>query len=419
VAPVAAVRATEAAPAAAGVPRPIAAPAVATSSAVQEGGEVSEALSTPRIADADTLRPSPINVATLAGAMASDAGRAALLTRVIQQDPSVEETLVEVARASATIGSPSQRARVLTDLAQQPQLDGLAISELLRATSGIDSDSDRRFALEALLRRSDLGPNQLVTLLGSAAEIGSSSERRFVLERFLDRFPVKEPLVRNAFFTAVRGIPSNTERRFLLEKVLDTQELCDDNLREVIASAAGLGSDSEKRFVLARVASRAPLTGKLRDAYLAAAHSISSDSERATALSALLGPTPPRKARESRTSGPSAGAQGQGVWNYTYEVVGEHHGKPSYELTLHAKNVVRGTDRGEVRDILPGGSLRVEHTIFPDNPDHGGRSSRRSVRGTPRAGGGVQWSYRVNGTERPWDAEGRAWLSALLRNHTK
>lgn len=374
---------------------------------------------TPRSIGADTLPRAPIGIAALAGAMRSDAGRADLLAQAVEQDLSDQATLREVARVSGTIESASQRARVLSELAEQPDLDETGVLELLRATSGVDSDSNRRFVLEALLGRSDLSPRLLVAALGVAAEIGSSSERRFVLETFLDHFPVEDPAVRRMFFSVLRGIPSNTERRFLLEQVLETQELCDENLHEVIVSASGLGSDSEKRFVLTGVAERASLTGKLREAYLAATRTMTSDSERATALSALLGSTPLVEPATPVQPATTRTPQGRGIWNSVLELVGEHQGAPSFELTLRARDVVRGADRGDIREILPGGSLWVEETIFPGNPDQPGRTTTRSGRAAPRSGGGVRWSYRVNGAERPWDAEGRAWLSALLRQHAK
>lgn len=382
-----------------------------------EGTSTSEsAASSGGDAAADTLRPSPISIGAVAGAMRSDAGRADLLEQVAQRDAADRGVLTEVARASGSIESPSQRARVLTEVARQPELDGTGVAELLNAVLGITSDSNRRQVLETLLDRPDLDSRHLVATLRAAGEIGSASERRFVLEKFLARFQIKEPPVRAAFFGSLRTIPSDTERRFLLETVLKTQELCDDNLHAVIASTVGIGSDSQKRFILTAVATGAPLTGKLREAYLAAAQSISSDSERATALSTLIRATP--RSQTSPKPAPIATVQ-QEVWNSDHELIGEHHGKPSFELSLHARNVVRSTDRGEIRDILPGGSLRVEHTIFPDNPDHSGGTIRRSVRATPRSGGGLQWTYRVDGVERPWDAEGQAWLSALLRKHTK
>lgn len=111
------------------------------------------------------------------------------------------------------------------------------------------------------------------------------------------------------------------------------------------------------------------------------------------------------------------------TWSTTQEIEGTHDDRPSHRMTLHAREVrVRGT---EVVGILPGGSLVVEQTLYPAYPDpdplrpRAGGTTVRRLEGRRAADGGVRWTYVVNGAERPFGDEGRAWLRGILRKYNR
>jgi hypothetical protein len=153
---------------------------------------------------------------------------------------------------------------------------------------------------------------------------------------------------------------------------------------------------------------------------MAAANSIGSETDRRLALSALLGragastsaaPVAPRAAR------PSAG----GVWNTTTELKGDHNGRTAYELNVRARNVRLNRAGNDVAEVLAGGVLEIEHVLhggYPDSdPQLTGKSGvavRRSLSVRRGPDGGLVRTYRVNGAERAFDGEGRAWLAGVL-----
>ena len=168
--------------------------------------------------------------------------------------------------------------------------------------------------------------------------------------------------------------------------------------------AARMESDTEKRIVLAAAARRFAMDGPVREAYMAVVRGMESDTERRLALSALASRAP-----ASRPAAP-------GLWNTDLELVGAHDGEPAYELTLRARGVRLSRDSSDVVEVAQGGSLYIEHVLFPGGAEPAASATvTRTLNVRRGADGGVVRSYRVDGRERDFGAEGRAWLAALLR----
>ena len=78
-------------------------------------------------------------------------------------------------------------------------------------------------------------------------------------------------------------------------------------------------------------------------------------------------------------------------------------------MELHASKVIFGTARSDIRRILPGGRLHLERRY--DGHVH-------IVRGVPGGGGRPVFTYTVDGQQRPFEAEGRAWMTAFIQEYT-
>ncbi|HEV2146739.1 MAG TPA: hypothetical protein VGR37_04930, partial [Longimicrobiaceae bacterium] len=141
-------------------------------------------------------------------------------------------------------------------------------------------------------------------------------------------------------------------------------------------------------------------------------------------LQRLHGHLNERRSGGASTGGAATGSGGDGtqVWNATHETVHEHHGRPASDLELVARRVqIRGR---QVVGILPGGTLTVRETLHPDYPDPDplkpgpGGVTTRTLHASRTGAGGVSWTYRVNGVERPFEGEARTWFGRILREYT-
>jgi hypothetical protein len=78
-------------------------------------------------------------------------------------------------------------------------------------------------------------------------------------------------------------------------------------------------------------------------------------------------------------------------------------------VTITSRNVVRGPGAADIREIRDGGRLVVEET-------RNGVTRRVEMLPAPD---GLRATYTIHGRPAPFDPEGRAWMSRLLREFTQ
>ncbi|HEX5725485.1 MAG TPA: hypothetical protein VFX98_08460, partial [Longimicrobiaceae bacterium] len=281
--------------------------------------------------------------------------------------------------------------------------------QIIAAAEKISSDNERARVLEVVARRPGLGRDDAVALLRATGSMSSDGSKRWVLASAAPRLNLRDEAVRRAFFAAVNTFSSDGERRHVLLTAFEHARPDAVMVREIILAAGGMSSDGEKRHVLTTVAERHPIAGALRDAYLQVVEGMDSDGERSYTLSVLLegpkrtetGSAAARPTRQERTA-----VTAESIWNGTHETnSGQRY------VRLVAKDVVTGRTQAEVRSLRPGGSLVLEERAGGDH---------RLLRGVPAAGGGgVAWTYQVNGQARPFDAAARSWMQSLIREATE
>lgn len=304
--------------------------------------------------------------------------------------------------------------------------------EIIRMAHEIASSSDRRLVLTELLEHPDLTRAQVTAILDATHTMDSDTERRLVLLAAAHHRALGGDIP-DAMIEALRLLTSSTEQRLVITGMLEEGHPSTRALASLIRAVEVIASDTEKRLVLTSAASNHKLEGAARAAYVAAVDGISSDLERRLALSALLGggstPAPPTPAAPpapasytARRLSVSYDGRGQRTLNTTIELNGEHDGAPSFRLSIRARNVRLAQGGVAVSEILPGGALEIDHTILPGSPDadalrpRGSRATvTRTLRMTRGRDGAIVRSYRVNGVERAWEAESRAWLADMLR----
>jgi hypothetical protein len=221
-----------------------------------------------------------------------------------------------------------------------------------------------------------------------------------------------------AMAPALASISSALEQRVVITGIWEARRWDTPSLVAIFRVVAGVDSDLERRTILTGAAARQTVQGSARDAYLAAARAIDSEMERSLALSALTATSSTRAApaasRPSTGSRPRSGpgtvasAPGEAQWDSDLEIEGLRNGKPCY-AELHASKVIFGTARSDIRRILPGGRLHLERRY--DGHVH-------IVRGVPGEGGRPVFTYTVDGRQRPFETEGRAWMTAFIQEYT-
>jgi beta-lactamase regulating signal transducer with metallopeptidase domain len=97
----------------------------------------------------------------------------------------------------------------------------------------------------------------------------------------------------------------------------------------------------------------------------------------------------------------------------TYLKTGPAQVRLATETTIEATDVFLTPDRTGVTGIRAGGALLVVETGLPGHADSAGATTRR-LRITPLPGGALQRDYQIEGVNRAFDAEARAWLASLL-----
>ena len=352
-----------------------------------------------RAADAGTpAAPLPAPVVSAAPAPPAPAPPAAAVK------PEAPVTAPKPVAAALPASAPPS---VLAEAARDGRSDD-ELLEVVRAARGIVSSAERRQVLVAVLRQPRVSPVVVSAVMDATAGMNESSAVREVLNEATLRHSVSGAGVRDALLRAVRRISSAAEQRTVLVTLMTRQQLVPECLAEVLGAVPSIASDEERRQVLVSAARLQRVVGPARTAYTAAASSVLSQSERAAVLTALVGSapsapsTPSEPSAPSRPSAPSAGRE---IWDATHNNEHEADDGSTRRVSITARRVERGPG-GEVRAILPGGSLRVEEKT---------RSGEvRLATATPGANGIPEYRYRVDGEARPFDASARRWLTALL-----
>lgn len=327
--------------------------------------------------------------------------------------------------AAAGQGAPVPLTREPSQLLQalEAQVDPELYAEIIRAAEEIGSSTDRRQVLERLLGKADLSPDNVVAIVGATRTMRSDTDKRVVLERAVRHSSFRANPVAHVFYEAIRTFTSFTDQRVVLTALLSAQRLDSASLELLLQHLPRLGSDTDERVVLTRAVATQRIEGRAREAYLAAARAMSSDTDRRVALSALMDrdeartstgaavadlPEPPPSASTGAGSAHNSTTRTrestEAVWdsNISLELAGR-------EIEIHAKQVLFGRGRWDIRRIRPGGSLLVEET-------RGGVVRR--LRAVPGEGGRPVYTYTVDGRARTFDPGARSWFEAVIREFT-
>jgi beta-lactamase regulating signal transducer with metallopeptidase domain len=325
----------------------------------------------------------------------------------VPSQPSPPPALPSASTVSAMIGAIQQPGGV--DL----------YDDIIRMAAGMQSSTERRLVLLELLNRGDLRREHVVGIIEATRTMSSDTERRLVLSEAVVHRALGGTLP-PALHTVLESFSSCTDERLVLVTVLERLRPSAGSMAAIFRTVSKMDSDTEKRIVLASAAAHQPIDGSVREAYMAAANSIGSETDRRLALSALLG-----RAGASTSAAPAAPRavppSAGGVWNTTTELKGDHNGRTAYQLNVRARNVRLNRAGTDVAEVLAGGGLEIDHTLHGGYPDsdplltgRSGVSVTRSLVVRRGPDGGLVRTYRVNGTERAFDGEGRAWLAGVL-----
>ncbi|HEY7767086.1 M56 family metallopeptidase [Longimicrobium sp.] len=287
-------------------------------------------------------------------------------------------------------------------------------AEIIRAAEDIKSASARRLVLTGLLEKSDLSAANIAAIVAATRTMDSDLEKRIVLAAVTEHRTFRASAsLPPAMASALESFSSSLEQRIVMTGLWEARRWDTPSLAAIFRVVPDVDSDLERRIILTGAAARQTVQGSAREAYLAAARSIESEMERGLALNALTSGSTTAATTSSRPrsgSGTSAprGASGEAQWDSDIELDGMRNGKPCY-VELHASKVIFGTARSDIRRILPGGRLHLERRY--DGHVH-------IVRGVPGEGGRPVFTYTVDGRQRPFETEGRAWMNAFIREYT-
>jgi beta-lactamase regulating signal transducer with metallopeptidase domain len=322
--------------------------------------------------------------------------------------------------APSAPGAPVLLTRDPTQLLQalETRLDPDLYAEIIRASEEIGSSTDRRLVLERLLGKADLSHDNVVAIIGATRTMGSDTDKRIVLERAVRHSSFRANPLTHVFYEAMRTFTSSTDQRVVLTSLLSARRLDSACLELIFQHLQRLGSDTDERVVLTHAVKTQRIEGHAREAYLAAARTMDSDSDRRVVLSELmdLGESRTSTGAAETTTEPAAGKgsarnsttrtseNSESVWDSDVSL--ELSGR---EIKIHAKQVVFGRGRWDIRRIRPGGSLLVEETA--------GGVVRR-LRAVPGEGGRPVYTYTVDGRARTFDPGARGWFEAVIREFT-
>jgi beta-lactamase regulating signal transducer with metallopeptidase domain len=341
--------------------------------------------------------------------------------------PRVIENVERLSAPAAPAGAPvvkagssdSDAAAVLREAIGRS--DPGLYAEIIRAAEDIKSPSARRMVLTGLLEKSDLSAANITGIVAATRTMDSDLEKRIVLTAVTEHRAFRASgSLPPAMASALESFSSSLEQRIVITGLWEARRWDTPSLAAIFRVVVGVDSDLERRTILTGAAALQTVQGSARDAYLAAARAIDSEMERGLALSALTAASSTRSAptgsRPSTGTRPRSGsvasaqrnARGESQWDSNIEFDGLRNGKPCY-VELQASKVIFGTARSDIRRILPGGRLHLERRY--DGHVH-------IVRGVPGEGGRPVFTYTVDGRQRPFETEGRAWMNAFIREYT-
>lgn len=337
--------------------------------------------------------------------------------------------------APAALGAPVLLTGGPATLLQalDTRLDPGLYAEIIRAAEEIGSSTERRLVLDRLLEKADLSHDNVVAIIDATRTMQSDTDKRIVVERAVRHPNFRTNPLTHVFYEAMRTFTSSTDQRVVLTSLLSARRLDSACLELIFQHLQRLGSDTDERVVLTHAVRTQRIEGHAREAYLAAARSMDSDTDRRVALSALMGldeartsvgaelgevddaPTslsarvgtttvPAAETGSARNSTTHTSESAESKWDadISFEVGGR-------EIEIHAKDVIFGRGRWDIRRIRPGGSLLVQET----------RSGVvRRLRAVPGEGGGPVYTYTVDGRARTFDPGARSWFEAVIREFT-
>lgn len=322
--------------------------------------------------------------------------------------------------APAAPGAPVLLTGGSTQLLQalETRQDPGLYAEIIRAAEEIGSSTDRRLVLDRLLGKADLSHDNVVAIIGATRTMPSDTDKRTVLERAIRHPNFRANPLTHVFYEAMRTFTSSTDQRAVLTSLLSARRLDSACLELIFQHLQRLGSDTDERAVLTHAVETQRIQGHAREAYLAAARTMDSDTDRRVALSALMDlddsrTSPPASSEERVPPAPTGSARNsttrtsessESVWDSDISL-----DRAGREIEIHAKQVVFGRGRWDVRRIRPGGSLLVEETRD---------GVVRRVRAVPGEGGRPVYTYTVDGRARAFDSGARGWFEALIREFT-
>jgi beta-lactamase regulating signal transducer with metallopeptidase domain len=371
---------------------------------------------------ASALTASPL-IATAATSNASE--QTVTRTTTSESDASLEpaETppaavTTSSAPAAAFVDGQTTRERLVASVAGgDPEL----YADIIRAAAGIESAMDRRMVLSALLERRDLSYANLSAIIQATRTMDSDTERRIVISQAIGHpLFVATSSICPSFVESIGWFSSPTEQRIVLSSGLRARQWSTASQVALLRTLGRVESDTERRIILSEVAEHQRMNSEARAAYIAAAGQIESDSERGIALRELAvtrepavpGPaaTPARSETRTRASdsAPEARRGGESQWDSEIHLEIETDGRPR-EIRINSARVFFASARWDITRIGAGGHLLVEERVD-------GRLRR--VRAVPGAGGQPAFTYTVDGQTRPFDAESRRWMNALIREFT-
>jgi hypothetical protein len=294
-------------------------------------------------------------------------------------------------------------------------------AEIIRAAEDIKSASARRLVLTGLLEKGDLSAANIAGIVAATRTMDSDLEKRIVLTSVVEHRAFRASAsLPPAMAPALASFSSSLEQRIVITGIWEARRWDAPSLAAIFRVVADVDSDLERRIILTGAAARQTVQGSARDAYLAAARSIDSEMERGLALNALTSSGSTRSSAPRRTEvaerAPTGSrsarvetrGRGEAQWDSDIELDGLRNGKPCH-VELHASKVIFGTARSDIRRILPGGRLHLERRY--DGHVH-------IVRGVPGEAGRPVFTYTVDGQQRPFETEGRAWMNAFIQEYT-
>ena len=336
----------------------------------------------------------------------AEQGAAAATVQAVTPPAAVPLPASVVARGSAGL-------LTVIETRQDPGL----YAAIIAAAAEIESSTDRRLVLTRLLEKSDLSADNVVAILRATQTMDSDTDKRLVLERAIVHHALPANPLTHAFYETLRTFTSSTDQRLVMTRLLETRRLDSACLALLFQHLPRLGSDTDERLVLTKAVETQPMDGDARAAFLAAARAMDSDTDRTVALTALMDPDEARTGAGRSGAAPSAPAETASARNtvtredgaeskWDSDIRFERDGR---EIEIHARDVIFGRGRWDVRRIRRGGSLRVQEA-------RGGVVRR--LRAVPGQDGRPVYTYTVDGRARTFDPGARSWFEALIREFT-